>query len=135
MASQYDRLRATAKRLIDKFGRPVSIRRSTGVLQDPARPWLGNTAATVDTAVRAVFATRKDVEPFVRLATGRETPVRSAYESEQGVALVAAIDVPFEVEIKHRIVDAVAGKEHEIGAVEVVSPGDLPVIYILTLVR
>lgn len=134
MASSYDSAIALAKRLIDKKGRAVKIRRQTGTaLIDPAKPWLGLTPATSETATKAVFTVMRDLEPFVRLASGRETPTRTPTEAGAAVALVPASGLPFEVEIDMLVVDG--SIVHEITAVEKLQPGDAPVLYILTLAR
>lgn len=134
MASRYDSAIALAKRLIDKNGRTVKVQRQTGTTPvDVAKPWLGVVPATSETTVKAVFTTMRELEPFVRLASGRETPTRTPTEAGASVALVPASGLPFTIEIEHRIVDG--SVTHEITSVEILKPGDAPILYILTLAR
>jgi hypothetical protein len=134
VASAYDSAIALAKRLIDKKGRAVKIRRPTGTaLVDPAKPWLGPVDIASETSTKAVFTSMRDLEPFVRLASGRETPTRTPTEAGASVALVPASGLSFEIEIDMLLVDGVT--THNITGIEKLQPGDAPVLYILTLAR
>lgn len=133
-ASRYDGLRATAKRLIDKNGRAVSIERDLGeVPVDAAKPWLGVVPSISTTPTVAVFDQIQFLEQLVRLAGGRETPVRVPLESEQEVAYVPAVDLPFEPLPKHRLVEG--SSKREILRVRKVAPGPVAILYILELAR
>ncbi|QZA70455.1 head-to-tail stopper [Erwinia phage AH03] len=52
---KYDRQIATAKRLIKKYGSPVTFRQVRDAVSDPAKPWDDLPAVTIDKTVDAVF--------------------------------------------------------------------------------
>ena len=75
----YDRLLATANRLITKAGRPIVLSRQDRTLADPARPWKGN----LQTGDGGVPVTLETVGCFVPPNTVREFGITSLGEGTE----------------------------------------------------
>ena len=132
MASRYDGFVDLADRLIRKNGRAVSIRRDVGTTPiEAAKPWRGETTSYHNTGTFAVFDRESAFEQFVRLASGRETPVRSNVERSGFRAIIPAKGLSFVPALEHKLVDG--SSVYEITKVEPIRPGDLPVAYLLEL--
>jgi hypothetical protein len=129
---RYDGFVALADRLIRKNGRTVKIRRNTSTTAvDVAKPWLGTTTTTSDLSTFAVFTTETAFEQFVRLASGRETPVRSNLERSGLRAIIPAKGLSFVPALAHKLVDG--ADTYEITGVEPIRPGDAAIAYFLDL--
>jgi len=129
---RYDGFVELADRLIRKNGRAVKIRRNVSTTPvDVSKPWQGNTTSTQDTAAMAVFDQESAFEQFVRLASGRETPVRSNVQRTGLRALVPAKGLSFEPALAHKLVDG--SDVYEITGIQQIRPGDAAVLYILEL--
>lgn len=132
MASRYDGFVALALRLIQKNGRSVSIRRDTGTTSVEAnKPWRGTVASTEETATYAVFDRESAFEQFVRLASGRETPVRSTVQRTGLRAIIPASGLSFVPVLANKLVDG--SDVYEITKIEPIRPGDVPIAYVLEL--
>lgn len=128
---RYDGFVELADRLIRKNGRAVSIRRLTATSADPAKPWLAVEATASETTTFAVFDRESAFEQFVRLASGRETPVRSNVERSDLRAIIPAKGLSTIPAVADKLVDG--DDVYEITKIDPIRPGDAAVAYFLYL--
>lgn len=123
VAAIYTRLRATALRLINKYGRLVTLSLAAdGPTPDPAKPWEpGAPTLTPHTLKAVVFPVEEDyVDGTTILSTDEQ-------------AIVAAAALPAAPDPKSVLVDgSTAYKTVKVLPIE---PGEVPVIYTLFLRR
>lgn len=123
MADIYDRLQATALRLIAKYGRDVTLQFATDAAPpDPTRPWDPADPVLVSYATRAVVfpVEQQFVDGTVVLGTDEQ-------------ALVAASGLPAAPDPKTVFLDGAI--QYGVVKVEPVRTGPLPIIYTIFLRR
>jgi len=123
MAYDYSSLSATAKRLIERFGRPVTLKRQTTTPTDPAKPWRGGAqAADVSTAVVAVL-----VDYTLQEATSDHV---QRGDKRAYVAQASGPGIDFAT--YDRLVEA-DGQTWQIVRAETINPGDTKLLFDLQL--
>ncbi len=120
----------TAVKLIEKNGRPVSIRRSEKTAGDPAKPWggAGDTTTGTDESTTAVFLNQNAQDLEARLSAVSRL-VLSPVESNKALVYIAARDIGVAPTIADKLVDG--SRVLEIEQVETVQPGSQAILYIL----
>ncbi len=120
----------TAVKLIEKNGRPVSIRRSEKTAGDPAKPWggAGDTTTVTDESTTAVFLNQNAQDLEARLSAVSRL-VLSPVESNKALVYIAARDIGVAPTIADKLVDG--SRVLEIEQVETVQPGSQAILYIL----
>jgi hypothetical protein len=120
----------TAVRLIEKNGRPVSIRRTSTTTGDPAKPWggAGDTTTATDELTTAVFFNENAQDLEARLSTAGQLVV-SPVEQSKVLVYLAARDIGVAPTIADKLVDG--SRVLEIQQVETVQPGSQVILYIL----
>lgn len=122
MAYDYAPLARTAKTLIERFGRPVTLQRKSETPSDPAMPWRGTGAATQDTPVTAVlvdYTLQEQVSDHVKRGDKR------AYVAQLSVA-------GMDLTVYDTLVDA-DGQIWQIVRIETINPGDTRLLYDMQL--
>jgi hypothetical protein len=123
MAYNYSSLSATAKRLIDRFGRSVTLKKQSATPTDAAKPWRGSSQASdISTTALAVivdFALEEAESDHVQRGDKR--------------AYVAQDSAP-EIDLSSydRLVEA-DGQTWQIVRAETINPGDTKLMYDLQL--
>ncbi len=120
----------TAVKLIEKNGRPVSIRRSEKTAGNPAKPWggAGDTTTVTDESTTAVFLNQNAQDLEARLSAVSRL-VLSPVESNKALVYIAARDIGVAPTIADKLVDG--SRVLEIEQVETVQPGSQAILYIL----
>ena len=122
----YDRLRATAKRLVDKYGREITLVQSSTTPEDADKPWRGSEEPA---SGPSTYGTRIAVTgAFVRV-TEKDEPFLLVKRGAMAV-IVASSDLSSEVDVSQfeTVVDTDGSIWHIVG-VNVVHPGPSVVIY------
>lgn len=125
MADVYDRLRATALRLIAKYGRDVTVRFATDAAPaDSTKPWNPSPPAFADATVKGVV-----------------TPVEEQYvngttilSTDQQV-IVAAQGLPSAPDPKCLVVDSKDGATYKVTEVDPIEPGRIAVVHTIFMRR
>lgn len=128
--SQYDSLRATATRLINQFGRSITVQRnSEPVAANQAKPWevvAPNRAAPQTVVVNGVVVPimHKRIDGTAVLKTDKTCYVSAA-------DVETAFDMPLRP--LDTIVDSRDARTYVVQDVEDISPGDQLVLFVLQL--
>lgn len=122
-------LQNTAANLIQKHGRPVSIRQSVTTAGNPARPWggPGDTTTTTDTSTYGVFFDEAAGDLEARLSAVSRLVLSPVESNESLVYIPGTIGVA--PQIADQLVDG--SRVMEIKKVETVQPGNTVFLYIL----
>lgn len=142
--AEYDSTRALAERLIHKKGRSgVQIYRvGVGTVAVAARPWKaeGGTAADVLLAtVHAVFLSPNEARSeagqfaFPVFQRGRSDMSDSVHPEATNMAYIAASELPDEVTIEVGMLLVSRGVRYVVLRNQPLMPGDVPVLYTLSL--
>jgi len=120
----------TAKKLIKKNGRVVSVLKTTKVLGDSSKPWGSSTdtETTTETATYGVFFDENARDLESRLSAVSRL-VLSPVEQNKSLVYIAAKGLSVAPAIKDKLVDG--SRTMEIEQVETVAPGRETIIYIL----
>lgn len=129
--ADFVKLAATAKRLIEKNGRVVSLFKRSTTPANASQPWRGATALDASGNPLNVIAC---VVPAAGSGFGRRRVVDGELaEAFEQVALVAASSLPADTELE-RFSTVVDGKRTwKIDAVDKLQPADVPLVYVLGL--
>ncbi len=80
MAYNYNKLIATALRLIDKFGQTVEWRQHLTTKPDPTKPWIvADDAPTIYKPRMVILPIEKDDQVFLRQINGTEAKIGDMY--------------------------------------------------------
>ena len=101
---------ALMSRLVEKNGRPVSVRRNIGTSAvEVGKPWLGVTPVNEDTAHTACFLDHDLRSLLILLPDVADERTDIAREIDRLVLLPARLadgtDLPYELDISHKLVD------------------------------
>lgn len=127
----YTRLAATAKRLVEKNGRTLSLYKRSRTASAPLQPWRGTVEQDPAGAGISVIGV---VVPAAGSGFGRARTVDGTLaESFDEVAIVAAASLPDGVELEgfSNLVDD--SRSWKIDGVEKLKPGDTSLLYVLRL--
>jgi len=129
--ADFVKLAATAKRLIEKNGRTVSLYKRSTTPANTLQPWRGTTALDATGDPLDVIAC---VVPAAGSGFGRRRIVDGELaEAFEQVALVAASSVPDGADLE-RFSTMVDGKRAwKIDAVDKLQPADVPLVFVLGL--
>lgn len=122
MAFDYSGLAGSAKTLIQRFGRQVTLERSNRAPADPDKPWRGNVSAPDETLVWAAIV------PTEFMAEEGRLPQRG-----EMTALVPADSTYPDLSDYDTIVDG--SVRWAIRGVEIVEPGDTRLLYMFSVER
>lgn len=120
--ANYPKLAQTAKRLIEKNGREVTLRREGTAPSDPAKPWRGGAATVEEVTLRAVildYSIEESTSDHVKRGDKR---AYVAQESATGVNLLEF----------NRLVES-NGETWNIVRAEQLVPADVSLMYDLQL--
>lgn len=123
-------LQATAKRLIDKHGRPTQIvRKISATPTDPTKPWLALTPGTLSCTVQGVWydplKSRQDYQFSEKVEPG-------TLEQRDGWdVMVPALGMSFTPAVGDSVVDQRSGKTFRILTVSPTQPGLVGFFYTL----
>ncbi len=124
-----------AKRLIDKNGRTVKLKKETRTPTDPTEPWSTDTVSSAFATTKGLFVSddSKDLVLALRAlgvgGQGSEAPTVLAGRGNK--VLVPAKGLSFAPDMSHKLVDG--DTEWEIAGVEKLQPGPTVILYTLTL--
>lgn len=114
--SDHQNLVDMAKRLIDKHGRDITIRRHTGAFTDALQPSLGKAAGFTDYVRKGVIST--DIGKLLS-----NTRVREGDK----VVWIAQKGLSIEIELSDQIIDG--SVNYKIVEVEQIKPGEQSIIF------
>lgn len=127
--ADFAKLAATAKRLIEKNGRPIDLYRRSTTPADPLKPWRGTELTATGGALQGV---RAAVVPAAGSGFGRTRTNDTTRDSARDqVALIAASSIPagVDLEVFTEIVDG--GRSWRIGEVWKLQPADIPLVFVV----
>lgn len=132
MAKDYATNLATAKRLITKFGRQVTLRKLDATSTNPSEPWLGaaDPAATATTVT--VYAAAAPPSSLSALGFRAEQNDLLKSVSEILIAEPGEVD-PEKLETYNTILDN--GSEYKILFIEKLRPASLTLLYFIGVAR
>ena len=118
--ANYTKLAQTAKRLIEKNGRTVTLRSVSPTPADPTKPWRARSDADVEVSVIAVILDNKltDEDEVLR-------GTRKAYVAQESAPVVDLSDYGLLIES--------SGEQWKVDSVEILTPGDVVIYYKLML--
>lgn len=130
----HDNFADLAVRLIEKNGRPVTVRRAT-ITRDPAEPWKIGSSTDLDTSSTGVFFENafSDLEIALAQAIGAPEGSRTSVARKSTECWIPAKGLAFAIEPKDTLIDDAT--TWEITDVRLIGPGPTPVVYICTLGR
>jgi hypothetical protein len=126
MAKDYSRTAATAVRLVTKYGRDVSLYGDATDYIDDNKKTRGKSDPTPVTA-KAVF-----VYPTGYRQLGLSVESAALLKNSAAIALVAPV-AGFDAGTVSKVSDG--GRDYLVEAVEVLQPGDVPLLYYIGLKR
>lgn len=119
--AEYDNFVSLAKRLIDKKGRTITIRRNTSATpRDASKPWLGNTISYTDYTVKGVIT-----------GVGQKYIDDNLVRSGDQNAIIPASGLAIVPNLKDFVVDETF--KFEIIKVDTLKPGEQVIMYSLIL--
>lgn len=114
--AEYDSAIALAKRLIDRKGRVVNVRKSNATAPDPSKPWEVEENPEINFSARAVVVPIES-----RYVDGKTTLVTDKQ------MYLASADATFPVTVDCRVMDK--GYENQVIRVDLLEPGEQAVLY------
>lgn len=124
----YAKLSLVAKRLIEKNGRTVTLRKLSSTIADNAAPWRGTTGAAVDCSCKACFFNYDEAEE-----TSDNVTRGSKYAYVAALSAVNNSLVPYDLREFESVIDG--SETWEIKEVKPLTPGDVTILYRLELKR
>jgi len=119
--ADYADFRATAKELIDDFGRDITVTRQAAVAADPTKPWRSSTVpALASVTGKGVFVSPSDLGKRVELRDGVKRP-------DMVVLFAAANDGGQNLETFDTLTDELT--VWQILRAELLAPGDTRLLY------
>lgn len=126
--ADFVKLAATAKRLIDKSGRSVTLVKYGNAPQDSDQPWRGQkTYHEVEVTGKAVFV------PKTQIITNFAEIVDGVQHEGEYALFAADDDGGYDLEGFDAIIDR--GKAWRIGKTELIAPADKRVLYLFEVKR
>lgn len=129
MAKDYSGNLATAKRLVRKFGRQVTLLQLDGAPADPSKPWEGSSDPRgTPVAQASTYAVAVSPGSTKELGLGIELPELTA-DVEQVLIAEPGEDDPENLENYHVVVDG--GEQYKVAFVEKLKPANLTLLYFI----
>lgn len=130
MAKDYTKIAATAKRLVEKFGRTMTFIRLDRSVDDSTKPWRANAdpRATPDASTDVIGV---QIHPDSSRDLGSKILMPELISATEKIVLVAATSTVEDLTTYEEVLDD--GVRYKINRFDVLEPGDTRLLYFFAI--